>query len=212
MWVDKSDKWIGKYITYILDKTRMIWKTYVSISAGCNLACLIDHASFINFDTSIWQCFITKINLSDNDNVWKCTCFKSTSSNKILRLLLHTEQSHRKWYSFSMAFNWHSLHALYLWHTFMCVHCDNNSKSREEGKALVSSPPQICLLNNYIILYDNMISHRLEKSLFEKMEFKYLFVTVVNVTLNCELIMHSIILYYIVPLSYSSPIYMYVKL
>ena len=40
---------------------------YVSTSAIYNLVCLIDHASFINFDTSIWQCFITKINLSDND-------------------------------------------------------------------------------------------------------------------------------------------------
>ena len=67
--VDKSEKLIGNDITYILDKTRMIKKNYVSTSAGYNLVCLIDHASFINFDTSIWQCFITKINLSDNDNV-----------------------------------------------------------------------------------------------------------------------------------------------
>ena len=29
-------------------------KKYVSTSAGYNLVCLIDHASFINFDTSIY--------------------------------------------------------------------------------------------------------------------------------------------------------------
>ena len=68
VWVDKSEKVIGNYITYILDKTRMIRKI-VSTSACYHLVCLIDHASFINFDTSIWQCFITKINLSDNDSV-----------------------------------------------------------------------------------------------------------------------------------------------
>ena len=108
MWVDKSGKWIGIYITYILDKTRMIWKKYVAPSAVYKLVCLIDHVSFIHFDTSIWQCFITKINLTDN--VWTCTCFNSTSSNKMLRLLLYTGQTHRKWYSFSMTFNRHSLH------------------------------------------------------------------------------------------------------
>ena len=66
VWLDKSEKLIGNYITYILDKTRMI-KKYVSTSAGYNLVCLIDHASFINSDTR--QCFITKNNLSDNDSV-----------------------------------------------------------------------------------------------------------------------------------------------
>ena len=88
----------------------MIWKKYVSTSVCYNLFCLIDHASFINFETSIWQCFIRKINLSDNDSVWKCTCFNSTSSNKTLRLLLYTGNTHRQWYSFSMTFNQHSLH------------------------------------------------------------------------------------------------------
>ena len=79
VWVDKSEKLIENYITYILDKTRMI-KIYiyvlplprrhvVSTSAGYNLVCLIEHASFINFNIAIWQCFITKINLSDNDSV-----------------------------------------------------------------------------------------------------------------------------------------------
>ena len=85
-------------------------KKYVSNSACYILFCLIDNASFINFDTSIWQCFITKINLSDNDSVWKWTCFNSTSSNTILRLLLYTGQTYRKWYLFSKAFNRHSLH------------------------------------------------------------------------------------------------------
>ena len=70
VWVDKSEKLIGNYITYILDKTRIIKiYIYVSTSAGYNLVCLIDNASFINFDTSIWQCFITKINVSDSDSV-----------------------------------------------------------------------------------------------------------------------------------------------
>ena len=61
VWVDESETVIGNYITYIY--------IYVSTSAVYNLVCLVDHASFINFDTSIWQCFITKINLSDNDSV-----------------------------------------------------------------------------------------------------------------------------------------------
>ena len=42
---------------------------YVSTSAVYILVCLIDHGSFINFDTFIGQGFITKINLSDNDRV-----------------------------------------------------------------------------------------------------------------------------------------------
>ena len=51
VWLDKSEKLIGNYITYILYKSKMI--KYVSTSAGYNLVCLIDHALFINFDTSI---------------------------------------------------------------------------------------------------------------------------------------------------------------
>ena len=75
MWVAKSEKLIGTYITLILDNTGMIWKKYFSTSECYNLVFLIDHASFIDSDISMWQCFITKINLSDNDSVWKYTCF-----------------------------------------------------------------------------------------------------------------------------------------
>ena len=70
VWLDKFRK-VNRKLYYIylgLNKDDKIY-IYVSTSAVYNLVCLIDHASFINFDTSIWQCFITKINLSDNDSV-----------------------------------------------------------------------------------------------------------------------------------------------
>ena len=89
VWEDESETVIGNYITYIYIYTYIYiciyiyiyihiytyiytyicTYIYVSTSACYNLVCLIDHASFINLDTSIWQCFITKINLSDNDSV-----------------------------------------------------------------------------------------------------------------------------------------------